>query len=447
MLSSRANPFLTYESDYGMHQVANYSNIYDAEANPDGALCMSIAENNLCRDMLKEKLRNFDPTNFTADVVNYTSPSGLPQFKDALRDFVVKYVWKECDITVDEIVCSSGCTALLHQLARLLFEASDAVMIPTPYYPAFVHDFKNIGGVKIVDVTELTDAALTAAYEQGNRNGTPVKAVLLCNPCNPTGRIFTQDELAVAFEFCSRHALHLILDEVYANSTFEEGAFTSWATCMSRTRESRMLVAQGEVKGKGSALGSDMVHFLWGFSKDLGGSGFRAGVLYSNNKRLLRACGGMNDLSMISNVAQQVLMSLLTDPAWIDEYFEENRKQLISCFQALKHGLEALGVEVYPSQSGIFAFVNLQSLFLLPKNANATCSTPCELNDPSGFYAQEIELEQRLRKRLLFLTPGRACHHPDSGWFRVCYAWTSLAGVKELLRRISLEFQDLRSRV
>lgn len=451
-ISTRANPFLVYDSDYGFQQIINYGNIYDEETNAEGALCMAIAENNLCREMLTEKLNNAFQTSskgtvlrnqgFTADVVNYTSPTGLPQFKETMRDFLMKYVWKECDITVDELVCGAGCTALLHQLARLLFEEADAVLIPTPYYPAFVHDFKNIGGVKIIDVAELTDAALTAAYEQGTRNNTPVKAMLLCNPCNPTGRIFTPEEVGLCYAFCTRHSLHLIMDEVYANSTHEAGAFTSWATSMSRHRKSNLPEAGEAIQGKasGSALGTDMVHFLWGLSKDMGGSGFRVGVLYSNNKKLLQACGGMNDMSQISNVAQQVLMTVLSDHTWVDSYFSENRAKLLVCFQTLKHGLEALGVEVYPSQSGIFAFVNLRSMF---RSAACDSCSKSERNDPGGFYGQEIELEIRLRKRLLFFTPGRACHHPESGWFRICFAWTSIAGVKEALRRIALEFQGL----
>lgn len=445
MLSSRANSFLSYESDYGVHQVKNYNNIFDENGNESGAICMSIAENNLCRDMIIQKIRQSNLF-FSENVCNYTSSTGLPEFKKCIRDFAVKYVWKECNISLDEIICSSGCVSLLHQLAFLLFEKGDAIIIPTPYYPAFVHDFKNIGGVQILDSSDITETALSEAYFRGLASNTSVKALLLCNPCNPTGRVYTTAELEICYSFCQCNNMHLIIDEVYALSCFEADTFTSFATWLSartkRNYNGENVGSECEDVNKlrcGFSLGTDMVHILYSLSKDMGGSGFRVGVLYSNNTKLLQACGGMNDVSMISNIAQQALIPVLSDDFWVNAYLSENRSRLRACYNAITHGLVALGVEVLPAGSGIFAFINLRKLFLKDLSTDEKC---LDRNNASGFYGQEIELENRLRMKLLFFTPGRACHHAEPGWFRMCYAWTSLSAVHEAIRRITVLFQE-----
>jgi 1-aminocyclopropane-1-carboxylate synthase len=276
-----------------------------------------------------------------------------------------------------------------------------------------------------------------------------VKALLLCNPCNPTGRIYTKEEYAICCEFCLRHRIHIICDEVYALTVYEDGGFTSWATLTRRRGLSKSLdVGQGKKddsdSGPSDSFFSDYMHFLWSLSKDFCGSGMRVGVLYSRNRELVRACGGMNDMSMISNIAQQVLQPVLSNHLWVEGFLDTNRTRLRECYKTLVSGLAELFINVCPAEGGLFIFADLRSLFLQePKTMD--CHVPSkDINDPCGFYSQEIELESRLRKMLIFATPGRACHCQIPGWFRLCYGWTSLAAVTELVSRLAAESRRVR---
>ena len=252
MLSSRAK---LWESDpkdvsYGYSQIMSYGDVYDEQENPTGALCMAIAENKLVGEMLLSKLNEFHKQGggYTQEACNYTAPSGLPAVKSSVAEFLSNFIFKGADrIVPDNIVLGSGCVAMLHQLAYLLFEVGDQVMVPTPYYPAFVKDFKALGNVDILDVgcsvdanddldLSLTAAALETAYNSGREGGKSVKALLLTHPANPTGRCYSSEELQIAASFCNSKEIHLIMDEIYANSVFVDNAFESFSTGKSKSR-------------------------------------------------------------------------------------------------------------------------------------------------------------------------------------------------------------------
>ena len=123
----------------------------------------------------------------------------------------------------------------------LLFEANDAVLIPAPYYPAFDADFRNIGGVQTIPVfptdhirkndddddlspwllDTLTEATLEEAYMRAKKAGHPPKALLLTNPGNPCGNVYTRKQLQIAVSWTRYRGLHLICDEIYALSQYD----------------------------------------------------------------------------------------------------------------------------------------------------------------------------------------------------------------------------------
>ena len=61
------------------------------------------------------------------------------------RPFVYMYDMYVCMCQAEHLVLSAGCAAVLVQLSLLLFNAGDSVLVPAPYYPAFDHDFRNLG--------------------------------------------------------------------------------------------------------------------------------------------------------------------------------------------------------------------------------------------------------------------------------------------------------------
>lgn len=116
------------------------------------------------------------------------------------------------------------------------------------------------------------DAAFSEAVGDLHKD---VKILLLCNPCNPTGRIYKRETLEMVVDWCEAHKIHLVSDEIYANSIFPGQEMTSIAKVM-----------QDRNPGEEKYMG-DFVHVVAGFSKDFGVSGYRTGTLFSHNEDLL----------------------------------------------------------------------------------------------------------------------------------------------------------------
>jgi aspartate/methionine/tyrosine aminotransferase len=435
-LSSRAKPFLagsTNANSYGNIHVSLLSDTYDQKSNPQGAILMSIAENKLCGDLLLDRINSHKP--LSSNILNYTDGTGLPTFKRVMADFLTEHVFKLHSgkgtgenangnankyVQPGQLVISAGCTGLLFQLSVLLFEKGDSILIPTPYYPAFDADFGNLGGAFRISIDpthpqyNLQREDLDRAYQRALDEGHPPKAVLVSNPHNPLGKVYTPAEILMTVQWCRDHRIHLICDEIYALSVFNSNT------------------ADGPFHSVVALLDNDLgdyVHVLWGVSKDLGASGLRVGVLYSHNQALLPAITGLQTAFQVSNVVQEVVQEMLADRTFIDHFVPENNLRIARSYELLTSGLTALGITHYPAGSGIFIFANFQSLLRRGAGAGAE-------GGEITFEAERALHLALVRRARLSLTPGEACHHATPGYFRMCYCWVDAAAVQETLRRL-----------
>ena len=438
-VSGRSDTFLVgHKLPYVGRFFAALQDQYHPETNPGGKLAMAVAENKLAQPLLAEKLAAFP--GFSPAVFNYTASTGSPQLKTTLCSFLNAFVFKDCAVTPEQIVVAPGCCALLHQLAFLLFEPGDSVLVPTPYYPAFDHDFLNLGRVRVVEVNcsqepsmELTEAGLDAAFALANERESPSKALLLTNPSNPLGTIYTPEQLQLAIAWTARHGLHLIVDEIYALSVF--GHLGADGSPSPASADYPWASAASMLARAGRGLG-EHVHVMWSLSKDLGASGFRLGCLYTHSAPLLRALGSMTDMFQVSNLAQELVAHALADHAWLGEYLGEARRRTKASYELLRQGLAALPIplQLVSAQGAIFAFVDFRPLLV----AFAAITAGDEAGAGGDAWAAEEALGAALFDKIgLVLTPGRSCHCQLPGFFRCCYAWVQPEAVSEMLRRLS----------
>lgn len=302
----------------------------------------------------------------------------------------------------------------------MLFEKDDGVLVPTPFYPAFDHDFFDLGDVHCVEVNPNREGRLhpfdgesdffdedawNLAYDTSMSNGCNIKAILLTNPSNPMGIIYSKDVILKTIAWARVKGLHIIVDEIYGLSVFGEEKFTSVVTYFNNDI-------------------ADDIHILWSFSKDLAASGLRLGVLYTRNKKLLQAMSSANDTFMVSNLMQEMAVGLLSDKDWIDNYLKEMKLRLKTSYDTLQSSLEECGLTVIKAQAAIFAFVDFTSLL----------------------KEQTFEEERRLWQELvdvgLLFTPGEACHNKIPGYFRICYAWVPYSTLLEAIRRLKIFKQN-----
>jgi aspartate aminotransferase len=153
------------------------------------------------------------------EVLAYTRSEGSEQYRKKLSEYYAKHgiVVSENDI----IVTTGGSEALLFALGSIT-DFGDEVIIPEPFYANY-NGFSVANGVEIVPVESDIDHdfALPPIQEFEKRITDKTKAILICNPGNPTGYLYSKEEILELKKLVLKHDLFLIADEVYREFVYD----------------------------------------------------------------------------------------------------------------------------------------------------------------------------------------------------------------------------------
>ena len=305
------------------------------------------------------------------------------------------------ELEADRLTVSAGCGAILDNLMFLLAGRGDGVLIPLPYYPAFDYDLTARMGV--VPVPVATTSGLLPTPEDLERSaraaagaGRRIKILLLTNPHNPLGVVYPPDRYEALVRWALERGVHVVSDEIYANSVFGEG------------EEFRSVISMvpGLRKEYGAEVVDRLVHQVWGFSKDFCASGLRVGCLYSGNRQLLATLDNVSYFAAVSNFTQDALASMLEDTGFVKRFLGRNRAELRLSYETLSSLLEKYEIGFTKADSAMFLMVDLR-----PALAERTWEAE---------FALWTSLTEEAK---VILTPGKDCHCMEPGWFRLCYAW------------------------
>ena len=108
---------------------------------PNGALQLSVAENQMLEDLLQPALTSmYVNQEFPTDAIYYQPTHGRESFRKAMAEYLTNLLELSSSMDPDGIVVGAGCNAVLENLCLCLAEPGEGVMIPTPYYAAFEFD-------------------------------------------------------------------------------------------------------------------------------------------------------------------------------------------------------------------------------------------------------------------------------------------------------------------
>ena len=170
----------------------------------------------------------------------YTPAAGIVP----LRKAAAARLEADCGLDYDytQIVIASGAKHNVYAALRALVNPGDEVIVPAPYWVSYCEMVSICGGVPVVvETTEgagfkMTPAQLEAAV-------TPkTKALMLNNPSNPTGMVYTESELRALAEVCVKHDLYVIADEIYYKLMYDGKPFTSFASRGEDVKERTILI-------------------------------------------------------------------------------------------------------------------------------------------------------------------------------------------------------------
>ncbi len=157
--------------------------------------------------------------NIDINVLEYSHSAGFESYRKKLSDYYQKH---NLPInTEDIIITTGGSEALLFAMGSTM-DTDDEIIIPEPFYANY-NGFSTASGVKVVPVISTIDEAFAlppiADFEKLITPKT--KAILICNPGNPTGYLYSKEEIFQLAELVKKHDLFLIADEVYREFIYD----------------------------------------------------------------------------------------------------------------------------------------------------------------------------------------------------------------------------------
>ena len=174
-------------------------------------------------DIIRNAIHNFDEK-----VLAYINSEGSEPYREKLTQY---YKSINVDISAEDLVVTTGGSeALLFGLFSCL-DAGDEIIIPEPFYANY-NGFSRAGDIEIKPITaSIQDGFALPPIEEFEKLITSkTKAILICNPNNPTGYLYSKEELEVLAKIVKKHDLFLFVDEVYREFTYDGETHTSVLT-------------------------------------------------------------------------------------------------------------------------------------------------------------------------------------------------------------------------
>ncbi|WP_262732074.1 pyridoxal phosphate-dependent aminotransferase [Gaetbulibacter sp. NE] len=159
------------------------------------------------------------------DILAYTRSEGSEAYRKKIAEYYHKNNIKvEYD---DIIVTTGGSEALLFAFGSIM-DSDDEIIIPEPFYANY-NGFSTASDIKVVPViSKIEDNFALPAIEEFEKLITPkTKAILICNPGNPTGYLYSKEEIKKLAQIVKKHDLFLIADEVYREFVYDGNEFYS----------------------------------------------------------------------------------------------------------------------------------------------------------------------------------------------------------------------------
>ena len=266
---------------------------------------------------------------FSDKVVEYSHSAGFESYRKGLANY-----YQNLGIAInhdDIIVTTGGSEALLFALNTCL-DNGDEIIIPEPFYANY-NGFSTSAGVKVKPIaTSIHDGFALPKIQEFEKLITPnTKAILICNPGNPTGYLYSKEELETLRDIVVKHDLFLIADEVYREFAYDGNVHYS------------VLSIEGM---------NEHAIVIDSTSKRYSMCGIRVGCIASRNKELMATAMKFAQARLSPPTFGQIAgeAALKTDVS----YFEEVSAEYVSRRDVLVEGLNEIEGVFCPKPTGAF---------------------------------------------------------------------------------------------
>jgi aminotransferase len=270
---------------------------------------------------------------------NYGPATGLPTFKQALSNYFFNR--RQLSIHPDLFLPVDSAAYGIYITCKTLLSPGDEAIIFDPVDFLFRHSIESVGAKAVTFSTPAEQSSIDFELIKPLINAR-TKMICLCNPLNPTGKVFTRKELMQLAEIARQHQLYILSDEVWSDIVFEPHFFTSIASL------------DEEI--------SQLTVTITGFSKSFGLAGLRVGAVFTANKnlfqKLLENSGHLSTIHGVNVLAQIAATTALNEcQSWQRGFLQHLEKMRDLAVQKLN---EMNGVHCIAPQGCFVAFANIK---------------------------------------------------------------------------------------
>lgn len=327
----------------------------------------------------------------------YTAASGIIELKKA----VCQRMKEDCglDYTPSQVVIASGAKHNVYLTVRALVNPGDEVVIPAPYWVSYSEIVRMCGGIPVIAQTREEDEFKLTPQELDEAITDNTKCVLFNSPSNPTGMMYTREELRALADVCIARDVYIIADEIYYKLVYDGREFVSIAALGEDVKERTILIN--------------------GVSKSYAMTGWRIGYsLAPENITKIMSNYVSHSTAAPSTLSQWAAVEALTGPQdtveTMRQAFEERRNYMVDRVNSMEL------VSCLKPEGAFYIMMNIRKAF--GKKCGDVVIDSCDT------FASQL-----LEKGLVAVVPGSGFDAP--GFVRWSYA-TSLENIKEGMDRL-----------
>ena len=239
----------------------------------------------------------------------YTPAVGLPELREAIA--IKTKDDSGTEITASQVVVTNGGKQAVYQAFAVLLDPGDEVILPSPYWTTYPEAIALAGG-KAVEVFAGSDQNYMVTVEQLEAARTPkTKAMLLCSPSNPTGSVYSLDQIKAIGEWALANQIWIVSDEIYQNVIYDGKKAYSITEVVPEMKDLTIMVN--------------------GVAKSYAMTGWRLGWMAGPVDVMKAAANLQSHLSSnVNNIAQRAAIAALTGP-------QDEVKKMVEAFDRRRH--------------------------------------------------------------------------------------------------------------
>ena len=269
------------------------------------------------------------------EVLAYSHSAGFLSYREKLTQY---YKRNDIDVTSSDIIVSTGGSEALLFAIGSITDPGDEIIIPEPFYANY-NGFANANGINLVPVISTLEEgfALPPIPDFEKQISERTKAIVICNPGNPTGYLYSKEEIEQLAVLVKKHDLFLIADEVYREFAYDGLKHHS-------------VMSERDIDEHTIMIDS--------VSKRYSMCGARIGCLVSRNKEVIATAMKFAQARLSPpTFAQLAAEAALETP---DSYFTEVIEEYVSRRNVLVEGLESIpGVKVAKPKGAFYCIAEL----------------------------------------------------------------------------------------